>query len=121
MNRNHTTLAILLIVQVALILLVRSPFSGGTSASESRPLLPMLEALTPMQIELLGNEDRRVTLIKEAGGWQLGDLDGFAIGTKHANPLHTGTTCRPCIRLVSQCPRTNAFIDRWPVWRSTLL
>jgi hypothetical protein len=77
MNRNHTTLAILLIVQVALILLVRSPFSGGTSASESRPLLPMLEALTPMQIELLGNEDRRVTLIKEAGGWQLGDLDGF--------------------------------------------
>ncbi len=87
MNRNHTTLAGLLVVQVALILLVRSPFSGGSSATRTRPLLPMLEALTLSQIELLGNEERRVKLVKEAEGWKLADLGGFPADDERIDEL----------------------------------
>jgi len=87
MSRTQTTLAGLLVVQVALILLVRSPFSGGSSAAETRPLLPMLEVLTPTQIELLGDEQRRVSLIKDAQGWKLDGLGGFPADNEKVDEL----------------------------------
>jgi hypothetical protein len=77
MTRTQTTLASLLLVQVVLILLIHSPFSGATSGVESRSLLPALEAFTATRLKLLGEEDRKVTLIKESDGWALEELGGF--------------------------------------------
>ena len=53
----------LLLAQLVLIALVRSPFSGGTGADASRPLLPSLEAFTPARVEI------RLWCNQPNGGW----------------------------------------------------
>jgi hypothetical protein len=71
------TLAGLLLLQVVLILLVRSPLSGASAGVESRPLLPALEAFTAARVELAGEEGTKVTLVKAGEGWALEELNGF--------------------------------------------
>ena len=44
MNRTQTILGSLLLVQIVLILVVRSPFSDASRGTASRPYLPVLEA-----------------------------------------------------------------------------
>lgn len=77
MNRTQLTLGGLLVLQVVLILIFYSPFSGATSGAESRPLLPVLAAVTPTQIEIRGSEDEVLTLTRQPGGWSVDGLDGF--------------------------------------------
>lgn len=77
MNRTQMTLGGILLLQVLLILVVRSPFSGGREGAESRPLLPVLEAISANRMELLGPEDKRVTLSKEGGEWQVEEIGGY--------------------------------------------
>ena len=88
MNKAHKLLGGLLLAQVALILLVRSPFSGASTGSELRPLLPALEAVTPSRMVLEGADDASVTLTRQEEDWVLEDLDGFPVdGTKVADLL----------------------------------
>jgi len=77
MNRTQLYLAGLLIVQVALILLVRSPFSEASVGTETRALLPVLEAITPSQLEIVGPDDASIRLAREEGSWRVESLDGF--------------------------------------------
>jgi len=77
MNRTQLYLAGLLIVQVVLILLVRSPFSVASAGAEARALLPALEAITPGQLEILGPDDESIRLVRKDGSWQVESLDGF--------------------------------------------
>jgi hypothetical protein len=78
MNRTQTILGAALVLQLALILLVRSPFAGTASASEARPLLPGLEAITARRLELRGaEEEETVVLERGADGWKIPSLEGF--------------------------------------------
>lgn len=77
MDRTQRLLVGLLLAQLVLILLVRSPFSGGTGADASRPLLPSLEAFTPARVEIEGKESEKVSLTRQDGGWALEELGGF--------------------------------------------
>jgi len=77
MNRTQLYLAGILIVQVVLILLVRSPFSEASAGAEPRALLPALEALTPSQMEIAGPNDESIRLVREDESWRVESLDGF--------------------------------------------
>lgn len=83
MNRTQLYLAGLLLVQVVLILIFRSPFSGASTGYESRALLPALDAITPGQVEILGPDEESIKLTRRDGAWRVDDLGGFpADGTK---------------------------------------
>jgi hypothetical protein len=83
MNRSQLYLAGILVVQVALILVFRSPFAGASAGYETRPLLPGLEAITPDRVEIRSTDDEPVELLLENGAWRIEDLGGFpADGTK---------------------------------------
>lgn len=77
MNRTQLYLAGLLLVQVLLILVFRSPFAGASSGYESRALLPALDAITPNQVEILGPDEESIKLVRRDGAWQVDDLGGF--------------------------------------------
>ena len=77
MNRTQLMLGGLLLVQVVLILIFHSPFSGATSGVESRPLLPVLAAVTPSQLEIRGSDDDVLTLVRQGGEWRVDNLGGF--------------------------------------------
>jgi hypothetical protein len=76
-NRTQITLAGLLVLQVALILLFRSPFTGASTSAELHPLLPGLEAFSPERLELQGEEDKTLTLRKQGQGWVVQQVDDF--------------------------------------------
>jgi hypothetical protein len=77
MSRTQLYLVGLLIVQVLLILLVRSPFSKASAGVEARALLPVLEAITPNRLEILGPDDESIRLAREGESWRVESLDGF--------------------------------------------
>jgi hypothetical protein len=77
MNRTQLTLAALLIVQLLLIVLLRAPLSGAAGPTQLHALLPVLEAVTPTQLHIVGADDEEVTLAQRAEGWVVEELDGF--------------------------------------------
>jgi len=77
MSRTQLYLVGLLLVQVVLILTLRSPFSGASAGYETRPLLPVLEAITPTRLEILGKDDESILLVRQDGVWKIEDLSGF--------------------------------------------
>jgi hypothetical protein len=77
MNRTQLYLAGLLLVQVVLILIFRSPFTGASTGYESRALLPALDAITPSQVEILGPDEDSIKLTRRDGAWRIDDLGGF--------------------------------------------
>jgi hypothetical protein len=77
MKRTQTILGAVLLLQVVLILLVRSPFSSGGGASEARLLLPVLEAITPARVEIRGAEDDVVTLARQGSSWTVEEAGGY--------------------------------------------
>jgi hypothetical protein len=77
MNRTQWTLGGILLLQLLLILILRSPFSGSGSGSEPRPLLPVLEAISANKLQLLGPDDKRVTLVKEGTEWRVEEIGGY--------------------------------------------
>ena len=87
MNRTQLMLGGLLLVQVLLILIFHSPFSGATAGIESRPLLGVLTAVTPSQLEIRGSDDGVLTLARQAGGWRVDDLGGFPANGQKVDDL----------------------------------
>ena len=82
MSRNQLALGALLVLQVILILIFRSPFAGASTV-EARPLMPALEAITPIRIELGGSAEEPITIEKTAGEWRVRGLGVFpAVGNK---------------------------------------
>jgi len=77
MNRTQTILSGLLLVQLLLIVLIRSPFASTSGPAQSQPLLPSLEAITPSHIELIGSDDERINLRNEGGGWVVSEAGDF--------------------------------------------
>ncbi len=77
MQRNRNILTGLLMVQIVLILLLRSPFSDARTATEPRPLLPALEQITASRLEIDGKEGATITLLKEGENWTLEEPGGF--------------------------------------------
>ena len=55
LSRTQIVLAGLLVAQLLLIVLVRSPFSDASAATEARLLMPELEALSAAKLELRGD------------------------------------------------------------------
>jgi hypothetical protein len=83
MNRTQLYLGGLLVLQLALILLFRSPFTGASTPYESRALWPELEALTPRAIELSDKDEASLRIERSGDGWTIASLDGFpADGSK---------------------------------------
>jgi hypothetical protein len=76
MNRTQWVLAVLLVVQLAL-LGVMALRSGGGEDEESRALLPELEAFSPGRVQIDGNNDESVTLVRGEEGWTLADPAGY--------------------------------------------
>jgi hypothetical protein len=77
MNRTQTILVGLLLLQLVLILIFRSPMAGAGPQSESRALLPELEAFTASKIEFLGADGKTAVLTRNEDGWVSEELDGF--------------------------------------------
>lgn len=76
MNRSHVLLGGLLIAQIALLVIFRSPFSGAAPL-EARSLLPGLEGQTPARIEIGNGDGETVTLARGEGGWAVADADDY--------------------------------------------
>jgi hypothetical protein len=76
MSRTQLYLAGLLGVQVVLLLIFHAPFSA-TTGHESRPLLPVLEAVTPTLLEIEGADEEKLRLVRRDDGWGIESLGGF--------------------------------------------
>jgi hypothetical protein len=89
MSRTHGILGGLLLLQVVLILVFRSPLAGVGAATPPHALLPALEAVTATRIELEGGDGKeKVTLRRTTAGWEVAEAGGFpADGTKVENLL----------------------------------
>jgi len=77
MKRTHLALAGLLLLQVVLILIFRSPFSGASAGVETRPLFPELVAGDTVRMEIRGADETRIELVKDGGLWSIEELGGF--------------------------------------------
>ncbi|MCP3981248.1 MAG: DUF4340 domain-containing protein [bacterium] len=82
MTRAQKLLGGFLLLQIVVILLVRSPFGSADASSSTRPLAEGLDAFAATRVEL-SEPDRRVTLVKQGDDWTIEELDGMpADGTK---------------------------------------
>lgn len=87
MNRTQVTLAGLLLVQLVVILLVRSPFAGPAGATGPHPLLVGLgEGVVPARVALEG-EERSITLTRGETGWAIDELQGFPADAQKVSNL----------------------------------
>lgn len=77
MNRTQLTLAGIFVLQLVLILLVRSPFTSASARTEPRLLLPQLEATSPGRVVIEGKDDERITLVRHGEDWSIEELDDF--------------------------------------------
>jgi hypothetical protein len=83
MNRTHWILTALLLVQVLLLVLAGSWWSGEAGTAEARPLLPELESLDAVRLRIDGSDDASVELELNGGAWVLPEKGGFPVnGTK---------------------------------------
>jgi len=87
MKRSHLVLGVTLAVQVALILLLRSPFSASSGRQQPTLLLPSLQSLEATRLQLEGAGDAQVTLVRDGEAWNLEQLDGFPADAKKVEEL----------------------------------
>ena len=76
-TRTQTVLASILFVQVVLILLLRSPLTGGGAAPEPGLLLPELADREPLRIELVEGEGDPLTLERSGEAWSIPEAGGY--------------------------------------------
>lgn len=89
MNRTQLMLGGLLLLQLALIAVLRSPFTSAHAPSAPHPLLPELDTSVASRLELSG-ADGKVTVTRDGDAWKLDDLGGFpADPVKVADLLQT--------------------------------
>jgi len=96
MTRSQRYLAGLLVIQVALILLFKSPLSGNTGTStESHPLLPQMAKLDAERIEFLGKDGKDLNVKRVDGDWSVVEAGNFpADGSKITKLLDELTTAK---------------------------
>lgn len=82
MNRTQLTLAGILVAQLLLIVLVRSPFSSAHGPTEARLMFPDAVGLEASRLELLGPDDAGLTLVSREGSWVLEESGYPADATK---------------------------------------
>ncbi len=87
MSRTQLYLGGLLVLQVALILIFRSPFAGASAGLEPRPLLPALDTATPSVIEILGEDEGSIKLVRSGEEWTVESLDGFPASASKVEEL----------------------------------
>ncbi|HKQ60698.1 MAG TPA: DUF4340 domain-containing protein, partial [Candidatus Polarisedimenticolaceae bacterium] len=87
MKRTQLVLGALLLVQLVLILVFRSPFAGAAPAVSAQPLLPALDTLVPARVEIEGKEGVKLDLRKQGEGWALADPAGFPADGKKVDEL----------------------------------
>jgi hypothetical protein len=110
MSRTQMYLAGLLLVQVALILVLHSPFSGTSAGFETRALIPALAGIDPTRIEIRGAEEESIRLVRNDDAWQVDDLGGFpADGEKIRGLLQNLQDIRVRRPLVSSSRYHDAF------------
>lgn len=76
-TRTQTVLASVLFVQVVLILLLRTPLSGGKGSVEAGPLVPELSDGEVRRIELVEGSDGPLTLEREGEDWSIAEAGGY--------------------------------------------
>lgn len=76
MTRTQKTLGLILIVQVVLILLVRSPFGNASTEGTAAKLFPQLAGESISKIQLTDDKNT-VTLSHDESGWHLDEFGGF--------------------------------------------
>lgn len=86
MTTTQKRLGILLIVQIALILLVRSPFGGAPTGGAPTTLFPGLDNETVSRVQLSDGDDS-VTLTRTDGGWGLEEYGGFPANPSKVDEL----------------------------------
>jgi len=87
MDRTQRLLVGILVAQVVLILLLRSPLAGSGGAVAAHPLLPALEAFVPARMEIDGADDQEVSMTRDDGAWVLDELGGFPADGKKVDEL----------------------------------
>ena len=87
MKRTQLYLAGLLLIQIVLILIFRSPFGGAQAAYELKPLLPGLAAITPTRLSVHGGDNETLELVRQDGVWHLDKFGGFPADEKKVTEL----------------------------------
>jgi hypothetical protein len=77
MSRLQSTLAGLLVIQIILILIVRSPFGGDSGPTESRPLFPTLGSFSASRIEVDDGEGKSLVIVRDGDEWGIEDSAGY--------------------------------------------
>ena len=77
MTRTQRNLAGLLLIQVVLVLLFRSPLSSTTSSSEPVALLPQLASLEASRIQFQGKDGETLNIAQKDGSWTLVESDHY--------------------------------------------
>ena len=86
MDSTQRLLAGLLVVQVALIGVIRWASSSGHSAAGEHPLLPALASTTPRKLEIDDGKNS-VALERESGSWTLAEPKGYPIAAGRVEKL----------------------------------
>lgn len=87
MSRTQTTLLGLLLLQIVLIVIFRSPLTGASQRTEARALLPELEAISPARLQIDGSQDERITLVRQGEDWTIDEIGGFPADTDKVTRL----------------------------------
>ncbi|UCF66864.1 MAG: DUF4340 domain-containing protein [Acidobacteriota bacterium] len=87
MTRAQWTLAGLLAVQLLLLVGFRSPISRGADDPGSRPLIPVLESITPAKLQLEAAGGASVSLQRTEDGWALDAAEGYPADASKVDDL----------------------------------
>jgi hypothetical protein len=87
MKRHQTLLLGLLVLQLAVIVLVRSPWSDASAGTAAHPLLPDLDAASVTRVELDGSEGKSLTLEKQDGSWVVSDVGDYPADDQKVDDL----------------------------------
>jgi len=87
MKKMQTILVGTLLLQLLLILLVRSPLSSASRGADQQPLVEGLDDLVAAKLEVLRGDDEKVTLIRGADGWSVEELASFPADSNKIDEL----------------------------------
>ncbi len=79
MKRSHLILGGLLVLQVAILLVLRSPWSGEATAAAVQPLIPELESMTATKVRVEAGDGQSVDLERQGGAWVLPGAGGYPV------------------------------------------
>lgn len=77
MSRTQRILAGALVLQVLLILVIKSPFGSASGSTEARPLFPALESFTASRLEVQDGEGNSLVVVRDGDEWGIEEADGY--------------------------------------------